>query len=69
MSAPFNPDALARECPDCEKARAKYDRLDARMAKRGNFGIVPLPRKCKKHLAALRAQVEARAAMPKEASQ
>ena len=36
-------------CPACAKARAKYDRLDARMAKRGNFGIVPLPRTCKAH--------------------
>lgn len=33
-------------CPDCVKAAEKYDRLDRRMAARGNFGIVPLPRKC-----------------------
>jgi hypothetical protein len=36
-------------CPDCAKARAKYDQLDARMAARGNFGIVPLPQMCKTH--------------------
>lgn len=36
-------------CPDCAKALAKYNRLDIRMARRGNFGIVPLPRHCKKH--------------------
>ena len=47
------PDAVG--CPDCAKARAKYDRLDMRMARRGNFGIVPLPQLCKRHLAEGRA--------------
>lgn len=46
-------------CLFCAKAKAKYDRLDARMASRGNFGIVPLPRLCKKHLAE-RAKAEGR---------
>jgi hypothetical protein len=36
-------------CPDCAKAMAKYNRIDAQMARRGNFGIVPLPQKCKAH--------------------
>ncbi len=41
-------------CPDCAKAVAKFNRLDLRMAKRGNFGIVPLSRQCKKHRLAAR---------------
>jgi hypothetical protein len=36
-------------CPNCAAALAKYNRLEDRMARRGNFGIVPLPRKCKAH--------------------
>ncbi len=48
---------MAREleppCPDCAKAMKKHASLDARMAQRGNFGIVPLPMKCAKHSSAL----------------
>lgn len=45
------PEAPVMPCPFCAEARRKYDRLDRRMAARGNFGIVPLPLKCKKHAA------------------
>ena len=46
-----NKGRVEQVCPDCAKALAAYNRLDARMAQRGNFGIVPLPQLCKKHLA------------------
>ena len=39
----------SKECPDCAKALKKYNTLDDRMARSGNFGIVPLPTKCKAH--------------------
>lgn len=51
MTSPMPSDgrAMSDACPACAKAAAKYDRLDARMARRGNFGIVPLSRTCKAH--------------------
>lgn len=36
-------------CPDCAKALKKWSALEQRMARRGNFGIVPLPSTCPKH--------------------
>lgn len=40
----------APTCPECAKALDKWHRLERRMAARGNFGLVPLPSKCRPHL-------------------
>lgn len=45
---PHDPPTPGR-CPDCGHALGKWNRLETRMARRGNFGIVPLPLRCKKH--------------------
>lgn len=37
------------ECPDCTKAIKRYWAIESRMARRGNFGIVPALPYCKKH--------------------
>lgn len=38
------------DCEDCHKAVQEYGRRQKWMMDRGNFGIVPLPLKCKRHL-------------------
>jgi hypothetical protein len=42
-------DAPAKGCPACAEALRKWNAREDRMARRGNFGIVPLPRTCKAH--------------------
>lgn len=45
----LNHSAEVKKCPACIKAREKWNAREDRMARRGNFGIVPLPLTCKAH--------------------